>query len=86
MKRTHVTYGQLDKVLLALGFRCRLMDVDGDARVYEHDARPEATIILPAFAVGDRVLDYHFAAVQTTLDLNGIADPGEFAARLKKAA
>lgn len=86
MTRTDVTYGQLDKALLSLGFRCRTVDVDGQARVYEHEARPEATIILPAFAGADRVLDYHLVAVRTTLDLNGIADPSEFAARLKKAA
>jgi hypothetical protein len=84
--RTEVTYGQLDKALLSLGFRCRVVDLDGDARVYEHPARPEATIILPAFADADRVLDYHLAAVQTTLALNGIADPRDFAARLQKAA
>jgi hypothetical protein len=60
--------------------------MEGEARVYEHAARPEATIILPAFAMHDQVLDYHLAAVQTTLDLNGIVDPAEFAARLRKAA
>ncbi len=86
MTRTDVTYGQLDKALASLGFRRRVVDLDGDARVYEHPERPEATIILPAFGGDDRVLDYHLAAVQTTLALNGIADPSEFAARLRKAA
>jgi hypothetical protein len=86
MTRTEVTYAQLDKALLALGYCRRIVDIDGDARVYEHNARPQATIVLPAFAIQDLVLDYHLAAVQTTLDLNGIADPSEFAARLKKAA
>jgi len=86
MTRTDVTYGQLEKVLLALGFRCRTVDMEGQARVYAHEGRPEATIILPAFAMHDRVLDYHLAAVRMTLDLNGIADPRDFAARLKKAA
>ena len=86
MTRTDVTYGQLDKALVSLGSRCRTVDLDGDARVYEHPGRPEATIILPAFGGDDRVLDYHLAAVQTTLDLNGIADPREFAARLTRAA
>ncbi len=86
MTRTDVTYGQLDKPLLSLGFRCRTADPDGQARVYEHEARREATIILPAFAGQDRVVYYHLAAVRTTLDLNGSADPRGFAARLKKAA
>jgi hypothetical protein len=86
VKRTDVTYGQLDKALLSLGFRCRIVDMDGKARVYEHEARLEATIILPAFAGTDRVLDYHLAAARTTLDLNGIAVLSEFAARLQKAA
>ena len=40
MTRTDVTYGQLDKALLSLGFRCRTVDLDGQARVYEHEARP----------------------------------------------
>jgi hypothetical protein len=84
--RTDVTYGQLDKALVSLGFRRRTVDLDGSAHVYEHPGRPEATIILPAFDGGDRVLDYHLSAVQTTVDLNGIAGPREFAARLRKAA
>jgi hypothetical protein len=36
MKRTEVTYGQLDKVLRSLGFSCRLVKGDPPARVYEH--------------------------------------------------
>jgi hypothetical protein len=86
MTRTEVTYEQLDRVLRSLGLRCRVVDLDGDARVYEYESRPSATIILPAFSLGDQVLDYHLAAVQTILDLNGIADPGDFEARLKSAA
>jgi hypothetical protein len=57
---------------------------DPPARVYEHKSS-EASIILPAFPEGDEVLDYHLVAVRTTLDLHGIADPTEFAAKLKKA-
>src|SRR5262245_38104335 len=36
MKRTDVTYGQLDRVLRSLGFSCRLLKEDPPARVYEH--------------------------------------------------
>ena len=32
MTRTDVTYGQLDKALLSLGFRCRTVDLDGQYR------------------------------------------------------
>ena len=65
---------------------CGFGGMDGDAGVYEHPERPEAKIILPAVPVGDGVLDYHLLAVRTTLDLNGIADPTDFAAKLKKAS
>jgi hypothetical protein len=85
MKRTEVTYGQLDKALRLLGFSCRLVTEDPPARVYEH--KPSgASIILPAFPEGDEVLDYHLVAARTTLDLHGIADPTQFAAKLKKAS
>src|SRR5262249_15179194 len=36
MKRTDVTYGQLDQVLHSLGFSCRLKQGDPTVRVYEH--------------------------------------------------
>ncbi len=82
--RTNVTYGQLDRVLRSLGFSCRVDGDDPPARVYKHDDRPEATIILPAFPKRDKVLDYHLVAVRTTLDLNGIVEVTDFAARFKK--
>ena len=84
MNRTEVTYGQLDKALRMLGFSCRLVTDEPAARVYEHK-QSTASVILPAFPEADQVLDYHLVAVRTTLDLHGIADPKEFAAKLKKA-
>ena len=36
MKRTDVTYGQLDKLLESLGFSCCLSKKKPPARVYEH--------------------------------------------------
>lgn len=84
MVRTEVTYGQLDKALRALGFTCRLVKLRSDARIYEHDATG-ARFIFPAFPEGDGVLDYHLLGVRTSLDLYGIVDPTEFAAKLKKA-
>jgi hypothetical protein len=85
MKRTDVTYGQLDRVLRGLGFSCRVVTEEPPARVYEH---PEsgAWIMLPRFPEDDRVLDYHLASVRTTLDGFGVADPKVFDAKLQKAS
>jgi hypothetical protein len=84
MVRTDVTYGQLDKVLRLLGFSCRLLPDDPPTRYYEHKSSG-AMFMLPAFPETDGVLDYHLLGVRTSLDLYGIADATEFAAKLKKA-
>jgi hypothetical protein len=84
MVRTEVTYGQLDKALRSLGFTCREVKMRGDARVYEHETTG-AMFVFPAFPKTDGVPDYHLLGVRTSLDLYGIADPTEFAAKLKKA-
>jgi hypothetical protein len=84
MKRTDVTYGQLDQVLRSLGFTCRLTSLDAPAKVYE-DAQSGARIILPPFPESDRVLEYHLIMVRTTLDSFGIVDPTVFAAKLQRA-
>lgn len=84
MVRTEVTYGQLDKALRALGFTCRMVTQRVESRVYEHK-HTTAMFILPAFPESDHVVDYHLQGVRTSLDLYGIADPTEFAAKLKKA-
>ena len=66
MKRSEVTYGQLDRVLRLLGVSCRRVTEEPPAHVYAH--KPSAaSIILPAFPEGDQVPDYHYAAVRTTL-------------------
>jgi hypothetical protein len=83
MKKTNVTYGQLDKVLRSLGFSCRVLKKDPPTYVYEHESG--ALITLPPFPETDFVLDYHLAGVRTTLDLFGIADPSVFDAKLQKA-
>ena len=84
MKRTDVTYGQLDRALRSLGFASRLVEKEVVSRRYEH---PEtgAVILLPAFPDTDQVLEYHLVTVRVTLDSFGIADPTTFAARLQKA-
>ena len=85
MKRSKVTYGQLDKVLRSFGFSCRLINDDPPpARVYQHK-EAGAMLTLPAFADGDRVFEYHLISVRTQLDNFGIANPTAFAAKLRKA-
>ena len=85
MKRSEVTYGQLDKVLRSLGFSCRLITEEPPpTRVYDHQ-QAGAMIMLPAFPDTDKVFEYHLVAVRTELDNFGIADPTLFAAKLQKA-
>ena len=85
MKRTDVTYGQLDKVLRSLGFSCRLLKEDPPARVYEHK-ESGAVVMIPPFPESDFVLDYHLVGARTTVDLFGIADRKVFDAKLEKVA
>jgi hypothetical protein len=84
MRRTKVTYGQLDRVLRSLGFSCRLAAGEPPTRIYEHKPTG-ASFLVPPFPEKDFVLDYHLAGARTTLDLFGIADPKVFDARLLKA-
>ncbi len=85
MKRSNVTYGQLDKVLRSLGFSCRLItDAPPPPRGYQHQ-ETGAMILLPAFAESDKAYEYHLAAVRGELDNFGIADPTVFAAKLQRA-
>ncbi len=84
MKRTDVTYGQLDRVLRSLGFSCRPAKHDPPGRIYKHQ-QAGAVIMLPLFADGDQVFEHHLVAVRTELDNFGLAEPSVFAAKLQKA-
>jgi hypothetical protein len=85
MKRSEVTYGQLDKVLRSLGFSCRrITDEPPPTRVYQHK-EAGAMIMLPAFPESDKVFEYHLVAVRGELDNFGIVDPMAFNAELQKA-
>jgi hypothetical protein len=84
MKRTEVTYGQLDKVLRSLGFSCRPTKNDPPGRIYEHE-KTGAVVMLPEFPDSDRVFEHHLVAARTELDNFGLADPSVFAAKLQKA-
>lgn len=84
MKRTDVTYGQLDKVLRSLGFTCRPTKRPPPGCFYEHK-ESGAIIILPPFDESERVYEHHLVVVRTELDNFGLADPSVFAAKLQKA-
>ncbi|MCI0642468.1 MAG: hypothetical protein L0Y72_02335 [Gemmataceae bacterium] len=84
MKRTEVTYGQLEKVLRSLGFSCRPAKHDPPGRIYEH-SDTGATVMLPAYSASERVFEHHLVAVRTELDNFGLADPSVFASKLQKA-
>ena len=84
MKRTNVTYGQLDKVLRSLGFSCRLVNADPPARIYKHE-ETGASFMIPPFPETDFVLDYHLVGARGILDLFGVAAPTVFDAKLQKA-
>lgn len=85
MKRSEVTYGQLDRVLRSLGFSCRPSRKEPPGRIYQH---PEvgATIALPAYPDADKVFEYHLVTVRGELENFGIADSSAFAAKLQKAS
>jgi hypothetical protein len=83
VKRTEVTYGQLDRVLRSLGLSCRLVTLNVPALVYEHE-KYGPLFTLPPFPESDKVLDYHLVGVRTMLDNYGIIDPTIFAAELQK--
>jgi hypothetical protein len=84
MKRTEVTYGQLDRVLRSLGYVCRPSKNDPPGRVYEHK-KTGSMILLPAFDDGEQVYEHHLVTVRVELENFGIADPTTFAAKLQKA-
>jgi hypothetical protein len=84
VKRTEVTYGQLDRALRSLGFTCRLIEGEPPVRLYEH-AASGAEVNLPPFPEEERVLEYHLVTARVMLDEHRIADPTTFAARLQKA-
>jgi hypothetical protein len=84
MKRSEVTYGQLDRVLRALGFACRAGNREPPGRTYEHKVTG-ATIMLPAVADHEKIFEYHLHTARIELDNFGIADPTTFAAQLQKA-
>lgn len=84
MRRTDVTYGQLDRVLRSLGFSRRMLKKDPPALRYEHK-ESGAWISVPPFPETDKVLDYHLLGARMTVDGFGIADAADFDAKIQKA-
>jgi hypothetical protein len=83
MKRTDVTYGQLDTVLRSLGFSRRDLKKEPATRVYEHESG--ALFTTPPIPMDEFVMENHLVAARTILNLFGIADPKVFDAQLQKA-
>jgi hypothetical protein len=82
MKRTNVTYGQLDRVLRSLGFTCHPGTNNPPGRIYEHKSAG-AVIMVPALPETDKVYEHHLAAARSELESFGITDPTTFDTQLK---
>jgi hypothetical protein len=78
------TYEHLDQILKAQGFTFELWPGDPPARAYRHPGFG-ALVLLPVLPWKEPVLSRHVGAVQTVLDVYGLADPVEFALRLRQA-
>ena len=84
MKRTDVTYGQLDKVLRSLGFSCRQTKQLPPGRIYEHK-KSGAVVMLPELPETDKIFEHHLVAAQMELNNFGLAVPSVFSAKLENA-
>lgn len=78
-----VTYAELDKALMALGFTVRVVTVHNKLRLYEHEAG--VRLALAYYPDASAVYPHHMAAVQGTLKVYGIADPIDFLVQLQTA-
>jgi hypothetical protein len=83
MRKSNVTYGQLDGVLQSLGFSVRVEK--GKRRLYKHEATG-AVMSLPDRRPTELVGATHFAATRQVLSNFGIADELEFASQLSEAS
>jgi hypothetical protein len=83
MKRTAVTYGQLDKVLRSLGFSAHATKHAPPGRIYKHTTG--AVIMLPEFSPSEHVFEHHLVAARLELYNFSLAEPSVFAAKLQRA-
>ena len=84
MKRAKLTYEQLDKALLSLGFTCRTDEDEPATQIYKHE-QTGALIMLPTLPKRDRVYEHHMIVVRITLDNFGIPLPSVFDATVNQA-
>jgi hypothetical protein len=84
MRKSDITYGQLEKVLRAYGFICRPGNNDPPGRIYEHP-QTGAIIMLPSYPETDKAYEHHLVAARMELEDFGIADAKTFDAKLQKA-
>ena len=84
MKRSEITYGQLNRAMSLLGVTHRRCADEPPTIVYEHPDRGPM-FMLPAFPQRSRVFLHHLAEARTLLDQFGIAEPDVFDANLQTA-
>jgi hypothetical protein len=84
MKRTDVTYGQLEKALRAFGFTYHQGIRKPPGRIYVHE-QTGATVALPASSESEKVYLHHMVAAELELENFGIADASTFKAQLQNA-
>jgi len=84
MKRTDVTYGQLDQALRSFGFASRPSTYNPPGVVYEH-RETGAIIMLPKFPDRDKVHVHHLMAVRMELENFGFAVPAILTTVAQKA-
>jgi hypothetical protein len=83
MRKTPVSYGQLDSVLQSLGFKVRIEK--GKRRLYAHEPTG-ALMSLPDRKPTDLANATYLAAVRKVLSDYDIADEVEFASQLQEAS
>lgn len=83
MRKSNVTYGQLDGVLKSLGFSVKVEK--GKRRLYRHE-ETGAVMSLPDRRPAELVGATHFAATRHVLSDFGIADDIKFASQLQEAS
>ena len=81
MRKTNVTYRQLDGVLKSLGFSVRVEK--GECQLYAHEATG-AIMSLPDLRPGEPANVTYVAAVRKVLADYEIADDVEFASQLQE--
>ncbi len=75
-----VTYGQMEDLLLALGF---VKNEDTVNRITFRHANSEAVILLPRYSRDRKMREWHFVAVRATLDNFGFVNRDEFDAAIR---